>query len=128
MTGNASLIMTQKKTYRMAQVNRLLQEQIASIFLTELEDPRLAGVTVTEVRTTRDLHNAVVFLALHKQDNPAECLAGAQHSAGYIRKLLFSRLHIKRIPELEFRYDASLDEAERISRALEAADLGPEEP
>ncbi|MFB3786557.1 MAG: 30S ribosome-binding factor RbfA [bacterium] len=119
--------MTQKKTYRLAQVNRLLQEQIADVFLTELGDPRLAGVTVTEVRTTRDLHNAVVFLALHKQANPAECLETAQRSAGFIRKLLFSRLRLKRVPELEFRFDSSLDEAERIYRALEGIDLGPGE-
>ncbi len=119
--------MTQKKTYRLAQINRLLQEQIAELFLTEMQDDRLRELTVTEVRASRDLSTANVFITTPKQTDPANSLKAANRSAGYIRKVLYSRLHLKRIPELTFRFDESLDRAEKIYNTLEQLDLGPDE-
>ncbi len=110
--------MTQKKVYRMVQVNRLLQEEIAEILLTDLQDERLKDLTITEVRTSKDLKHAIVFITMHKHDNCDEMLDVTQRSARLIRKLLYSRIRLKHIPELEFRYDESLDRAERIFRTL----------
>jgi ribosome-binding factor A len=111
--------MTQKKNYRIAQINRLLQEEIAKVLLTELQDSRLRQLTVTEVRSTPDLFHAVVFVTTLGGENRETCLEAARGSAGLLRKILYPRLRIKRIPELEFRYDESLDRAEKIFRALE---------
>jgi len=111
--------MTQKKNYRIAQVNRLLQEEIADILLTEIEDERLKQITLTEVRAAKDLSHAIVFITLHKSGDREELLEAARWSAGHIRKLLNSRIRLKRIPELDFRYDDSLDRAERIFRTLD---------
>ncbi|MBN2330002.1 MAG: 30S ribosome-binding factor RbfA [Candidatus Omnitrophica bacterium] len=111
--------MTQKKTYRISQINRLLQEEIASILLMELQDDSLRSLTVTEVRTTRDLYHAFVFIASHKNEDPDVIVDAANQRSRQIQKLLFSRLRLKRIPNLEFRYDDSLDKAERIFQTLE---------
>lgn len=111
--------MTQKKTYRIAQINRLLREEIAAILLTELQDETLISITVTEVRASRDLHNAIVFITAHKNEDLNHVLEATNHKAGLIRKLLYSRLRLKHVPVLEFRYDDSLDAAERIFRTLE---------
>lgn len=119
--------MTQKKTYRIAQVNRLLQEEIASIILTELQDERTNSVGITEVRTTRDLKHAQVFFSTHVREHGEEFTEILQQSAGYIRKLLYQRLRLKHIPELDFRYDDSLDKAERIFEMLNEIDTGSEE-
>ncbi len=108
----------------MAQVNRLLQEEIAEILLSELQDERLHQLTVTEVRASRDLHHAIVFATTRDKLKWKEYLEVAKRSAGYIRRVLYSRLHLKRIPELEFRYDESLDQAERIFRTLD--ELSPD--
>ncbi len=110
--------MTQKKTYRIEQVNRLLQEQIAEILLTDLQDERLKQLTLTEVRTSKDLQHAVVFLAMRKSADSEEILASVQRGAGFIRKLLYSRIRLKHIPELDFRYDDSIDRAENLFRKL----------
>lgn len=119
--------MTQKKTYRLEQINRLLHEQIAELFLTELQDGRLRALTVTEVRTSRDLTSAKVFVTIPREADSDNSLTAANHSAGLIRKLLFSRLRLKRIPELIFRLDESLDRAEKIFSTLETLDLGQDE-
>lgn len=111
--------MTQKKTYRIHQINRQLKEEIASVMLMELQNDILHDVTVTEVRTSKDLHHAVVFYTVHT-DSDLNVIANAvQHSAGRIRSVLYGRLHLKHIPELDFRYDDTLDRAERIFRTLD---------
>jgi len=112
--------MTRKKEFRMRQINRLLQEEIADLLLTELQDERLHRLTITEVRTSPDLYHAIVFAATRGAKNREACIEAVRRSAGRIRKLLYSRLHLKRIPELDFRYDESLDRAERIFRTLES--------
>jgi ribosome-binding factor A len=119
--------MTQHKTYRIQQINKLLKDEISSILLTELQDDRLLTITVTEVRASRDLHNAIVFITTHKNDNTNTFLDAVNKRSGYIRKLLYARLRLRRIPAMEFRYDDSLDIAERIFSTLEDVDQGSED-
>ncbi len=119
--------MTQHKTYRIQQINKLLKDEISAILLTELQDDRLLSITVTEVRASRDLHNAIVFITTHKNENITQFLDIVNKRSGYIRKLLYARLRLKRIPAMEFRYDDSLDIAERIFSTLEIIDQGAED-
>lgn len=110
--------MTQHKSYRMVQVNRLLQQEIANILLMGLQDERMRNVTVTEVRTTKDLRYATVLITVYDEKNKEEILEAVNQFSGLIRKLLGSNIKLKRTPELEFRYDDSLDHAVRILSAL----------
>lgn len=119
--------MTQKKTYRIHQINRQLREEIASILLTEMQDENLRGLTITEVRASRDLSNAIVFTAAHRDADLKQVLESAQRAAGYIRRLLFARLHLRTIPHLSFRYDDSLDKAEKIFEHLHHLDIPPDD-
>lgn len=111
--------MTQNKTYRMIQVNRLLQEEIANILLSGLQDERMKQVTVTEVRTTKDLRHATVLITIYDDQHREEVLEYINSAAGYIRKMMGSKISLKRTPELEFRYDDSLDNAVRIMHVLD---------
>lgn len=111
--------MTQNKTYRMIQVNRLLQEEIANILLSGLQDERMKQVTVTEVRTTKDLRHATVLITIYDDQNREDVLEFINSAAGYIRKTMGSKISLKRTPELEFRYDDSLDNAVRIMHVLD---------
>lgn len=117
--------MTQKKTYRIHQINRQLKEEIASILLMEMQDEHLRDLTITEVRTAKDLSNAIVFASAHKDADHEFILESAQRAAGYIRRLLFGRLHLRKVPHLEFRYDDSLDKAEKIFEHLHQLDIPP---
>jgi ribosome-binding factor A len=119
--------MTQKKSYRIAQVNRLLREEIAKIILTELQDERTNEISITEVRASKDLKHATVFVSTHVQGKGDEYTVMLQDLAAHIRRILYPRLHLKHIPELHFQYDVSLDQAERIFQTLQEIDLGTEE-
>lgn len=111
----------------MVQVNRLIQEEVAGILLSDMQDERLHTITVIEVRTTRDLRHAIVFITAHTKEQKEEILKAVNHSAKMIRKLVGSRIHLKRTPELDFRYDESLDRAERIYAKLEEVEEDLEE-
>ena len=103
----------------MFQVNELLRQEISSIILSELSDPRIQLTTVTSVNTSADLHYAHVYIQFHgTAEERGHCLEGLEHAAGRMRHLLAGRVRMKYIPELHFAYDESLDYAAKIDRKL----------
>ncbi len=101
-------------TRRLAQEAR---EKIATILQTEIADPRLRLVTVTdcEVAVDRSLCRVYVSAAPDSYD---EVLAGLESAKGRIRSLLGRSLTWRVTPELIFAIDRSADEAMRITEAL----------
>ena len=110
---------------RIKRVNNLLQEELARLIRFELKDPRVAEVTVTGVETTPDLKYATVYVrTLGGEEGVAEAIRGLESAEGYLRKVLGRELRLRRIPELSFREDDSLEHAIRIEALLDEA-LGP---
>jgi len=111
---------------RVKRVNNLLQEELARLIRFELKDPRVADVTVTGVEATPDLKYATVYVrSLGGPEVIANALKGLESAEGYMRKTLGRELRLRRIPELTFREDSSLQHAIRIEALLDEA-LGPE--
>lgn len=103
-----------ESTRRLAQEAR---SKIATILLTEISDPRLSLVTVTdcEVSIDRSLCRVYVSAAPGTYD---EVLSGLNSAKGRIRSLLGRSLTWRVTPELVFAIDRSTDEAMRITEAL----------
>ena len=111
---------------RIKRVNHLLQEELARLIRFELKDPRVADVAVTGVEATSDLKYATVYVrSLGGSEAIANALKGLESAEGYMRKTLGRELRLRRIPELTFREDSSLEHAIRIEALLDEA-LGPE--
>ena len=92
----------------------------------EVRDPRVSLATITAVETSPELdHARVYFTTLGDEEEQAEVQAGLDSAASYIRTQLSRKLHMRRVPELHFRYDRMLDEATRIEQLLREA-LPPE--
>lgn len=104
---------------RMKRLQTQFITEISQIVLRELKDPRLDGafITVTDVDIAPDLKNAKVYVSF-LSGNALEAMQGLRSSAGYIRTTLGKRLHIKRIPQLDFVLDDSAERSDRISRHL----------
>ncbi len=118
-----------KTSFRILQVNELLKHEISEILQREMQDPRLDGVTVTEVRTSRDLQHAHVFIScLAKAERRKSVKAALDRGAGHIRYLLGRRVRLKYTPELRFSLDDSYERANRILEILKHVDLGEETP
>lgn len=93
------------------------------LLLQEVKDPRISFVTIIEVAVSPDMRIAEVYYAVHgSEDEKRETLSGLQSSAGFIRRELGKRLHLKRIPELNFLYDEAIDHGFHIDKLLD--DLG----
>lgn len=107
---------------RVERLNQLLLEELAGLLRRELKDPRVRSVTVTSVRTTPDLDHAVVHVRTLGEDVPVpEAIQGLESAAGFIRRRLGRELHLRRVPELEFREDRTLEKARRIEALLDEA-------
>lgn len=86
----------------------------------DVRDPRLSGVTITEVDVTRDLMVARVhFTVLGDRDAAQAAQAALDHAAGYLRTQLAGRVELRLAPELVFRLDRSAEYASRIDQLLD---------
>ena len=107
---------------RTDRINELLREEIALMLRSEVHDPRVGLATITAVETSPELdHARVYFTMTGDEDEREEMQAGLASAAPFIRGQLSKRLHMRRVPELHFRYDSQLDEAARIEQLLREA-------
>jgi ribosome-binding factor A len=89
----------------------------------EVRDPavRDATVTVSEVRLSGDLRNAVAYVMPLGGRNAEAVLAGLSRAAPWLRGEVARRMGLKFAPNIEFRLDTSFDEAARITEAIQRA-------
>ena len=104
---------------RSDRVGDLILEVIAELLRKDIRDPRVQTVTLTGVKVTKDLRNArVYFNLLGGQDSRTDALAGLKSATGFIRSKVGKQLNLRFVPALEFTYDDSEDEAQRIDELL----------
>jgi len=85
----------------------------------DIKDPRIGFITITDVDVTKDLRQARIFFSsLGSAKERADAREGLNSARGYIRSELGRRLRIKYIPEVDFRFDESVEAAARISKLI----------
>ena len=102
---------------RADRVAGLIKEEISAILQRELRDPRLTLSTITDVKVSDDLKCAKIYFVCDtkRQDSTKK---GFEHSKGFIRKLIASRLKLRYTPDLRFYYDESFDYSSKIDKLL----------
>jgi len=99
--------------------------------LTTLRDPRLKGVTLTEVSVSPDLKQARLFVSHFRGEAVArEAVTSLNGAAPRLRRELAHRMALRVVPALVFAYDPSVDQGFRIDALLRQArreDRGGEE-
>ena len=104
----------------MRRVNEAIREILGDAIATDLKDPRIGFVTVTEVDTSPDLRAARVYVSvLGSEEERKSSLAGLRSSHGVLQRKIATGMRMKRTPALTFEYDESVDRGDRISRLLE---------
>jgi ribosome-binding factor A len=93
-----------------------IQRDLAEL-IRELKDPRVGMVTLNAVEVTPDYAHAKVFFSLLLGD-PAECEAGLNEAAGFLRNGLFKRLAIHTVPTLHFQFDRTTERAAELSALI----------
>ena len=100
------------------RVNEQARQVIAETLMFDIADPRLSLVTITgcEVSFDRSACNVYYTATPGSYDEVQEAFEGAK---GRIRSILAKKLSWRTSPELRFFVDKSVDEAERIAKALQ---------
>ncbi|MFW6330105.1 MAG: 30S ribosome-binding factor RbfA [Gemmatimonadota bacterium] len=111
--------------HRIQRVNEQLKREVSRILVGEVKDPRVGSVTVTRVSAAPDLTFARVFVQLMgDEEERAETMQGLRAATPFIRTALGQRMTMRRVPELRFERDRSLEHAMRIEELLADAAMG----
>ncbi|MGV6852365.1 MAG: 30S ribosome-binding factor RbfA [bacterium] len=109
-----------KKDYnRCDRVASLVKRELAVLIPKEIHGPDLSLLTVSDVKVTRDLSVAQVYVVNLSDKNIDEIMEALTEAAGYLRHLLGKRIRMRVIPELRFAYDHSFAEGAKIDRLLD---------
>jgi ribosome-binding factor A len=107
---------------RSDRVGDLLLEVISELLRKEIRDPRIGAVTLTGVKVSKDLRHAQIYFGLlGRQESRKEVLAGLKSAAGFIRSKVSKQLNLRFVPTIEFLYDETHDEAQRIEDLFKRA-------
>jgi len=111
-----------KSFTRKERVGGLIQRTLSEILIKGIKDPRLEGVSITDVRMSSDLKIAnVYFVTPGGSARSEDALAGFQSAAGYVKRCLGQTLELRYMPVLRFFYDASIDYGTHIDQLLKRA-------
>jgi len=99
-----------------------MQRVLNELLMTAVKDPRLAGVSVTEVEVSGDLGVATVFYSTLGVDHADEEVEAAFDKArGFLRSRVAQALDLRRAPELRFRLDTSAARAIELNRLIDSS-------
>ena len=105
---------------RSHRVGDQILRELSDLLLRKLRDPRLKGVTLTDVRMSKDLRHAYVYYSLLGQDEQKkQAQAGFESAKGFIRREIGERVRLRYIPDIQFKYDMSLEYGQKMERLLE---------
>ena len=97
-----------------------LREEITQIVGYELEDPRVAMVTVTDVRVSDDLRDASVYVTVAGDEQESRtAMRALRHAAPYVRRQLGFALSLRHTPELHFVRDMVEEQGARVDELLQ---------
>jgi len=116
---------------RSERVAEQVRRDLAELIQSELKDPRIGMISLTDVQLTPDYaHAKVYFTTLHPEQLP-EIQQGLKRAAGFLRRELGKRIHIHTLPELHFIHDASVargaDLTDLINQAVSISDQTPQD-
>ena len=113
---------------RKKRLENLIREEVALI-IEAMKDPRLDMVTVSEARMSNDLKTVNVFVSVLEDQRRQALMDALEKARGFIKKELGSRIVVKYMPDIIFRYDESFNRAARIDQLLRTIhEETPEDP
>jgi len=114
-------------TIRRERREEQLVREISDVIQNKLRDPRRGWVGVTRVELSGDLRYARVYVSvLGQPDRGEDAISMLEGAAPFIRGEIGRRLHVRHVPELQFRLDESIEASQRVMDILDTLDI-PEE-
>ena len=111
------------------RVGDQIRAEISDMIARELHDPGLGFVTLTHVRVTPDLQLArVYYTTLGDPTARRNTEQALRRASSFVRRQLGRRLRLRRIPEVEFVFDESIERQDRLERLLREIHEAQETP
>ncbi len=100
-----------------------MQKVLSDIIQNRLGDPRIPFMTtVTAAKMSSDLTHCTVFISVFGDDKTKqEAMRAIEHAKGFIRCEMVKQINLRVAPELHFKLDNTLDEAEKLDDAINRA-------
>lgn len=116
-----------KEFARSERVSQMVIRHLAMIMRNEVKDPRVSGLTITDVEVTKDLRQAKVFVTSmisddqQTEDEVSNIMQGLDHARGFLRRKLAAVIDMRHCPTLIFAYDNSISQGAKMSALIDQA-------
>ena len=113
---------------KQGRMNDRIHQILSQLLLREISDPRLLGITVTEVSLDPELMYAKVYVSAMGDESREETVMKALGRArGFLRREVGKRVRLRNTPELHFQWDHTLESADRINQIISSLDIPDED-
>jgi ribosome-binding factor A len=103
----------------MKRINDRIKQVLSVVLISKIDDPRLAGVSVTDVKVDRELDYANIYVSsLNGAKSSREVIAGLNHARGYLKHEIAQEVDLRVMPRLRFFWDPTPERADRIDTLL----------
>ena len=101
-----------------------IQEVLSQLLMKEVSDPRLQGITITDVKVDPEIMFARIYVnALGDESRREEVMEGLERANGFLRSQLAQHIRVRTMPELRFLWDEALARANRVESILDSLDI-----
>lgn len=109
---------------RFERLNSTFQKEISEIISQEVNNTiiKRSMVSINDVDITNDYSYARVYFTILNEDNKNVVLKELEKTSSFIERILFKRVDIAKMPKLQFIYDNSIKEGERIEEIIKNLD------
>lgn len=113
-------------SHRIERVNNLLRQEISALLQRQVKDPRLGNfISITAVSTSSDMKHAKVYVScVQGEEDRQEILGVLASAAGFFRREMAVNLRLRRVPELTFQWDDSIERGDQVLRLIDQVTPG----
>ena len=104
---------------RLQRISDRIRNELSEMLIQQVQDPRLTGISVTDVKVDRELAYADIYVsAVEGHERSREVIEGLHSASGFLRHALSERVDLRVFPRLRFHWDPTPERADHIERVL----------
>lgn len=107
-------------SYKIGRITQDIKCELSSI-LRDLKDPRVSQMlSIVKVYVSNDMSHCKVYVsAIEGFEKTKESVSGLKSATGYIKREISHRLHLRKVPDIQFVADDSIEYGAQINKMLE---------
>ena len=106
---------------RSERVAGQIRRDLAKLIQTEIKDPEVGFISLSDVEVTRDLSHAKVFITVFNPETADTSIKALRRAAAFLRRRLGQELRLRHVPELHFVHDDSVEQGSHIDELIAKA-------